>query len=123
MLYRKLNLPGQTRNRPDKCGINCSLNGNSRNSANRMKKMRNACKFSFAGLFQLSVPPQSGGPHGLLETKFAVLIFPVRVGRNRFHRVPMFGDLALMDTEQVVERGRLAREFAFADDEHKITLA
>ena len=58
-----------------------------------------------------------------LETEFAVWIFPVRADRNRFDRVPMFGYFALMDTEQVVERGRLAREFAFANDEHKIALA
>ena len=112
MLSRKLNLPCQTRNRPDKCGINCSLDGDSRNSVQSMKKMRKGRQILFCRPFyNYRFRLNQAGPMALLKTEFAVRIFPVRVGRNRFHRVPMFGDLALMDTEQVVERGRLAREF------------
>lgn len=51
------------------------------------------------------------------RSEFAVLIFPFRFGRDRLDRVPMLGDLAVLNPEQVVKRRRLTSETALADRE------
>src|SRR5688572_23273887 len=57
------------------------------------------------------VPPAS---------ELAVRVLPLRPRRDGLDRVPMLGDLAVLDPEEVVERARPAGELALAGDEHEV---
>src|SRR5688572_20682977 len=56
-----------------------------------------------------------------LEPKLTVVVLPLVFRRNLFYRVPMFCDLAVFYTEQVIERGRLTTKGAFTYYQNKIT--
>jgi hypothetical protein len=55
--------------------------------------------------------------------ELAVLVLPVSPGRDRLDGIPMFGDLAVCNPEQVVKGGRFATEAALAADQNEIALA
>src|SRR5262245_46639341 len=58
-----------------------------------------------------------GGGHPL---ELPVVVLPLVLRRDAFDRVPMLGNLPVLDAEQVVEGARFTGEGALADDEHKI---
>lgn len=58
-----------------------------------------------------------------LEIKFAVLIFPLGGGKQRFDDVPMLGNLTVFYSEKIVESNFLAGETPFANHEDKVSLS
>src|ERR1700730_15527968 len=54
-------------------------------------------------------------------SKFAVPIFPIEARRDWFQRVPVFGNLAILNSVQVVIRSGALSERAFAHNQNKIT--
>src|ERR1043165_5278200 len=59
----------------------------------------------------------------LPASELAVGVLPIRPRRDGLDRVPVLGDLAALDPEEVIERARLACELALAGDEHEVALA
>ena len=55
-----------------------------------------------------------------LPLELSVCIFPFRLRRDGFHGVPVFGNLVILDAEQVKKRGMLAPELAFTDHQHEV---
>ena len=51
------------------------------------------------------------------EIELAVGVFPVGLGRNGLDRVPMFGNLAVLNSEQIVEGHMLAGELTLGFSE------
>src|SRR5579863_5281182 len=58
-----------------------------------------------------------------LHLKLTVAIFPLIARWNRFERIPVLGDPALFNAEEVINASGYATESSLGDDEHEVTLA
>lgn len=52
--------------------------------------------------------------------ELAICVFPFGARRDRFDRVPVFGNLAILNTEEIVKRARLPCELTLAGNQHEI---
>ena len=59
----------------------------------------------------------------ILKVELAVLVFPLAFGGDGLHHVPMLGDFAVLDAEEVVVAGGLVGELAFAYGEDEVAAA
>src|SRR6266478_5614763 len=57
------------------------------------------------------------------SSEFAVAVFPLPLSRDRFHGVPVLGNLPVFNPPKIVKRGGLSSELSFADGQHKIPFA
>ena len=64
----------------------------------------------------------SGPKRAQPDSEFAVLVLPVCARRDGLNHIPVFGNLAILDAEEVVEGRVLAAEMSFAHRQHEVAL-